>query len=459
MRIHEASVSILARLGVRVDDEGLREDLQNHGCGVTKDRVTIPSGLIDRVLATVKGEVSLRSHTGRSICVRQGGVWSHSTGGIPSVIDLETGQKRSATLKDFAGAIRLMNKLDCDMPCALLYPADVPAPISQVVQFEYLLRYSEKPVYGPGVSSPGEAKYIVELFNACASGDGFLGVVGISPESPLYYPKVITDTMRIIVSAGIPTVILVAPLAGISSPMTVAGSLAQLNANMLAFVTISHIINPKTPLIYGARMNFPNMKTGQSIWGLPEVGVAGAIAVQLASSYGFLSDVYGLSCTSCTFDAQAGYEKATNCLTAMLAGANLISGLGSLASLTVASYEQLVIDDEIFSAQKRVRRGVSVNEDTLALDVIEDVIKGGSFLEQEHTIRHLRGGEVFIPRLGFDRTWTEWDAAGQKDIREAAREFARKHLAGSDCQPIGEHLDREINRVMQAARRDLVKER
>ena len=187
---------------------------------------------------------------------------SHTTG-YSDILDLETSQKRRPVVNDVIVTMRLMNHLEhLDTPCSLLYPSDVPAPITQVKQTELMLRYSKKPIYGPGISTPGEAKYVVKLFQAFAGDSESLannpiGVVGISPESPLKIPQVICDTMRIIISAGIPTSILSAPVGGMSGPLTLAGGLAQVNAEMLAFAAVAYVINPETPLFYGSRLAMP----------------------------------------------------------------------------------------------------------------------------------------------------------------------------------------------------------
>ncbi|ATW27917.1 trimethylamine methyltransferase family protein [Candidatus Formimonas warabiya] len=461
-QIHQASLYILENFGVRVDDPQLRNELYTRGCEIERDRVKFKGDLIRQVIDNVTREITFTGRSGKKSEVKPGHVIAHSTGGIPAMLDGETGRKRNARLSDFIQAMRLVDHLDqLDMPCALLYPEDVPAQISQIRQLEHMLKYSTKPIYGPGVSSAGEAKYIVELFRVFAGTGASLtenpiGLVGISPESPLYFPQEITDTMKFIIAAGIPTVILSAPVAGISGPLTIAGGIAQMNAEILAFAAIAYFINPQTPLIYGSRLNYPNMKNGTSIWGLPEVGIGNVAVAQLARRYGFLTDVYGLSCTSCTFDNQTGYEKAINAILPLIAGAHMFSGFGSMANLIVASYEQLVIDNETFAMLRKVKRGMEVNPDTLALDVISSVLHGGTFLEQEHTVRHLRAGEIFMPKLGFDHAWSEWEATGKKDIRIKAREAVKEILVNDRFEPLPGEIEKEIDKIVQHAFQELV---
>jgi len=247
------------------------------------------------------------------------------------------------------------------------------------------------------------------------------------------------------------------PIAGFTSPVTIAGSLAQQHASMLAFTCIADLIKPRSPLIYGARLAFANMRTGNSIWGLPEVGMAGAAAAQLARHSGFLSDVYGFSSSAFTCDHQAGYEKAFNGLLPVLAGANLLSGFGGLASLTTASHEQLVIDNETFRTMMRIARGFHVNTDTLAEDVIASAASGEDYVISDHTIRHLKAGEIFIPELAFDDLWEGWTSPDGDDIRRRARDKAEKLLREPLENSLSREAEKEFTRIMAAARAALIR--
>ncbi|MDZ4131586.1 MAG: trimethylamine methyltransferase family protein, partial [Dethiobacteria bacterium] len=199
------------------------------------------------------------------------------------------------------------------------------------------------------------------------------------------------------------------------------------------------------------------MKSGHSNWGLPDLGIAGAVAVQLAKRYGYISDVYGLSTASCSYDGQSGFEKMNNALLPYLSGANILSGSGALANLSVASFEQLAIDNEIIAVLRKIGRGVAVNSETLALEVIADVFGGGEFLAQDHTVKHLRGGEVFIPQLSYGGSWSEWAGGSKKDITAKARERVEKLLAAEPESSLPPEISREIDRVMRTAESTLLK--
>ncbi len=464
-QIHQKSLHLLKRVGIKVEDEEIRERLQDSGCQVEGERVKLNPELVAKVIDHRRdnNQINFCSWNGITEEVEKGKVISHSFGTVPEIIDYQTGEKRKAYLSDLKSVILLMDRLEyVDMPTAMLYPADIPPQLSQIKMTEYLLRYSSKPVSGPGGGSPEETRYILELFKAFKGGrdklgENPIGTIHVSPESPLYYPQPILDTMKLIIKTGIPTKMLICPITGISAPMTITGGLTQMNASMLAFCVISYLINPDTPVVYGSRLAFANMKTGHSIWGLPEVGIAGVCAVQLADYYGLPSDVYGLSTTSCAFDNQSGYEKAVNGLLPILAGSNFVSGLGGIASGTVASYEQLVIDNETYSVLLKVAQGVDLTEESIGLDVIFDVImNGGNYLAQEHTVKYLRDGEIFIPQVGFDGLWQEWEAEGKKTIRDKAREVIETELDAAEETMLADEVDQEVERIVASAQQELV---
>jgi trimethylamine--corrinoid protein Co-methyltransferase len=460
-KIHEAGMRILQAPGIRIEDPKMRERLCDRGCAVTGERVAISSECAESALSRVTRRLTLTCPGGTSVNLQPNYTATHTTGGMPFIIERHSGRRRYARAADLISLTHLINGLEqLDINCAMTYLEDVPPAINQLKQCELLLRYSLKPVY-VAVSSPRELEYMVELFRVAGTAllpteDSALGILGISPESPLFFPRSITAVIETAVAADIPVVMLPAPIAGFTSPLTIAGSLAQQHASMLAFTCIADLINPRSRLIYGARLAFVNMRTGNSIWGLPEVGMAAAAAVQLARHSGFLSDVYGVSSTAYECDYQAGYEKALNGILPVLAGANLISGFGGLASLTTASHEQLVIDNETFRTMMRIARGFRVNTDTLAQDVITSAASGQDYVTSAHTIRHLKAGELFIPELAFDDIWQGWTAPDGDDIRLRAKDKLETLLRDPVENSLSQEAEKEFSRIMAAARTALI---
>ncbi|MGL5695163.1 MAG: trimethylamine methyltransferase family protein, partial [Peptostreptococcaceae bacterium] len=427
-----------------------------YGCETVDDRVKIPSSLVEVVLKNLKKSVEFK-YKGKKLTLEKGTTLTHATGGMPFILDVNTNEQRQVCLEDLVDSIHVMNELDSlDLPCSYVSPADVPSKINQLVQCEHMFRYSKKPVYGLGVSSPSEAKYIAEIFNACKDEDGYNGLVGVSPESTLYIPKDISDTLKTMMEAEIPVSILTAPIAGISGPMTLVGSVTQMHAETIAMATLAYIYNPKTPVFYGSRVCFANMRNGNAVWGIPDMGLAGGLASQLARYSGFMSDVYGLSTASCCFDEQTGFEKAINTLIPALGGASLISGFGSLASVMLASLTQLVIDDEIFSSVKHALKPIEVNKDTIALEIVEKIVNGGNYISQKHTVKHLRAKEIHTPNVAFSSTYNEWSKLGRKQIDEVAKERLFEIMKKERVQVISEESSKELDKILKLASENLL---
>lgn len=461
-KLHEYGVGLLESLGMRVEDPAIRDQLADNGCRIEGERVYFNPDFVDKVVKNQKSKVTLTCKaSGKTIDMSLGKTFTHSTGGAPWIADMVTGKRRNGKLTDLIDTIRLMNQLEqLDVPCALVYPSDVPSEITQLKQTAAMFEYSKKPIYGPGISLASNSKYIAELFQVYGGSDlaeNPIGMVGISPESPLFMPKEITDTMRYVVTLGIPISVLAAPMGGLTSPLSVAGTVIQSHAEILGFSCIAYLMNPDCVLIYGSRTFFANMKNTQSILGLPETGISSALAVQLASSLGFMTDVYGLSCTSCALDEQAGYEKMINALLPSLAGATMITGIGSLASVMCCSLSQLVLDNEIMAMIRKAQRPFTIDEESLGLDGLEYVINDGeSFLEQEHTVEALQNKEVFEPTIGFDSVWADWIATGEVPLTKRAGEAALDMIEEDEIIPQDLAITKEVNAILKAAEKELL---
>ena len=461
-KLHQYGVRILKEYGMRVEDPAIREQLKAHGCTEKGDRIYFCEDLINETLKAQKKEVTMTNPiTGVKKEFAIGKTMIHSTGGAPWIADMKTGKRRNAEMKDLIDTIRVMNQLDSlDIPCALCYTSDIPSEITQLKQTVAMLKYSHKPIYGPGISIASNAKYVAELFKIYGGEklqENPIGMVGISPESPLFLPKEITDTMHYIIGAGIPTSVLAAPMGGLTSPLSIAGTVAQAHAEILGFACVAHLINPECVLFYGSRTFFANMKNTQSILGLPETGISSALAAQLATYCGMMSDVYGVACTSCAMDEQAGYEKMINGLLPALAGASIVTGFGSTASVMCCSLSQLVLDDEMVAMMRKAKRPFVIDDDEIGMEAIEYVVNDHeTYLEQEHTIDHLHG-EIFEPRIGFDSVWADWLLTGEVPLTQRAEERALELLAKDVVPETDPAITAQVEELVKRAEAELLK--
>jgi len=255
---------------------------------------------------------------------------------------------------------------------------------------------------------------------------------------------------------NIPLAPLPCPTAGATAPMSLAGALAQQNAEVLASVVLAQLVQPGLPIVYCGRLAMMEPRTGSSVWGGVELGLISAATVQLGHRYGLPVNVYGLSTNSHTLEIQSGYERALNAIAPALAGADELSGIGEMAAGVMGSLAQMVCDNEIAASVGRLRRGFAVDKDSLAVEVIAKVMGGSrNFLDQRHTVRHLRAGAVLYTRLAERRDWDEWDQAGREGMAERAQAEAERLLTDHEVQPLTAEQEQELKDVFHEAERKL----
>jgi trimethylamine--corrinoid protein Co-methyltransferase len=192
------------------------------------------------------------------------------------------------------------------------------------------------------------------------------------------------------------------------------------------------------------------MRSGAPIWGNPEVGIVSAGTVQIGHSYGLPVNVYGLASSSFGIDIQSGYERAINALTPALAGADELSGVGEMAGGIYSCNAQIMIDNDIYGMVQRVRRGFPVDQDSLAVEVVQKVMDGTrSFIGEKHTRKYLRDGELWFGRLGVPESgWESWFSAGQPSVVERAQVEVENLLKNHAVEPISDEQDRELSAIM-----------
>jgi trimethylamine--corrinoid protein Co-methyltransferase len=221
---------------------------------------------------------------------------------------------------------------------------------------------------------------------------------------------------------GIPVVVPAEPLCGATAPVTLAGTLVVQNVDTLAGVMLAQLTNPGTPTLYGCVSSITDLRDMKYLSGAVEMGLLNAAAAQMAQFYELpIYSTAGMS-DSKVNDVQAGYESAITNLMVALAGGNCIhDAAGFLEFCMTASYDKLVIDNEIIGMVMRAVEGIRVDEETLAFDLIEEIGPGGHFVSARHTRRHMRS-EQYFPQLSDREARSKWQAQGEKDVKARATE-------------------------------------
>jgi trimethylamine--corrinoid protein Co-methyltransferase len=442
-------MQILAQTGILVEDESICDHLIASGCQRGSGRILIPISLTENMLELVPSNLTLYDQIGSPSCNIGGAdILCQPVGGTPFVIDQKTGARRHALLRDLIDMVRLAHGLDhIHILTTMTTPTDVDPDLQAYIGFATTLMYSNKPVSAPGPTSTGEVQLFARLAEAVYGHRDFASkprfVVSILPVSPLRFPKGLADAISETARLGIPISIVPLPVMGISSPISFAGALAQQHAENLATVVIAQSVMPGLPMIYHGRLSIGDMRTGASIWGFYQVGLAGAWAVALGKLCGLPTNVYGLATSSKSTDIQSGAERAFNALLPALAGADVLGGAGSIADIMAVSPLQLVIDNEIMSWIDKLSHQCALDETDIPLDVIERVTKrdGGTYLNDMHTVQTLRKKRQWLGDLCDRLSFTDYEDSGQRDMLELARERVQKILSDSSPDPI---VHREI---------------
>jgi len=455
--IHQATLRVLSEVGVVLDHPQIRDQLADAGATFNDGRVQLPPDLVEKSIEISTKKVKTRGRDRKIITIGDGSLEWHNLGGARDIYDPVSGKLRRATLQDLRDSTRLLDALDQVTTITPFFtPIDVPGELMSLAMYRYALPHTTKPLQGPGVQTGEEVKFAVDMAEVIGPVDEVL-TMSVSPVSPLTFPADLVESMVQIAHYGIPFSPLPCPTAGTTAPLSLAGALTQQNAEVLASIVIVQLVKPGLPIIYCGRLAMMEPRTGASVWGGVELGMASAATVQIGHRYGLPVNVYGLSTNSHSLEIQSGYERALNAILPALAGADELSGIGEMAAGVTSSLAQMVVDNDIAASVRRVIKGFDVNEDSLAVDVIHDAMDGDhNFLAQRHTINYLKGGELLHNTLGIRHSFEEWEKTNRAGLAENAQTKAELILAEHMVPPLEESQERELEKIIQKAEDNLV---
>lgn len=454
--LHAASLNLLEKTGFTYEtglDETL-ELLQTAGATVDQDRARVffPRDLVVEQVDRAPERVVLHGRQpAHDLDLARNRVHLGTGGAAIKILDLETGQARSSTLRDLYDLGRLVDRLENIhfflRPCI---PTDIPESLYDSNVFYACLKATAKHVMA-GVNDEAGLHQVIDLASMVAGGlerlqeRPFISVITSFAISPL---KLCTQSTRIMQEAvrfRIPVALSCAAMAGSTAPITMAGTLAQIHAEQMAGIAICQLTNPGAPLLYGGIPGMANLKTMGYLGGGIECGMMNAAIHQLAQHIRVPNyNSSGLTDAKVP-DAQAGWEKALTTVLAAMGGSNYVHhAAGMLESMLTVAHEQYVIDDEIIGMCCKVLQGITVDEEHLALEEIEAVGPGGNFMTAPHTLAHLRD-EYFGGNGVTDRkSRSKWEKDGARDARVRARDIAKSLLSGEEQSYIAPEVDKAI---------------
>jgi trimethylamine--corrinoid protein Co-methyltransferase len=454
-QVHQATLELLRRTGVRVLVPEVRELLSKAGCWLDDDRVRIPPQLIEWAIRTAPHRVVMCDRDGNAVMPLEGRKGYYGTGSdTPYVLDAYTGERRQAVLADVANVSRLVDALpNIDFLMCMGIASDVTGAISDLYHFRTMVSNTVKPIIYTAWSRQN-LEDIIEMAEAVAGGAESLRrspfcALYSEPISPLTHAKESCDKLLYIASKGLPVVYTPAPMIGGSAPVTVAGALVQATAEQLSGLLICQLIREGAPVIGAGGILYMDMSKGLISYAAPEFMLAMTAFSEMCHYYKLPIFSFAGCSDAKTFDQQAAAEGSLWMLVTALGGGNLIHDVGYIESGLTASYEMLVSMDEIAGLVKRFMRGVEVTEETLALDVIDQVGPGGHFLGEDHTLKHFR--QNWVPKLLDRSTRGEWEEGGQLTLKDRAQAKVREILEQYQPAPLDEVTAAELEAVIQRA--------
>jgi len=466
--IHSASLEVLEKTGVRIHHgKSILKMLKGNGCTVDFEKgvVKFPSYVVEEAVKKTPKTFSEYGRNPKYDYKLDGRhVYFITDTETTSTVDLKTGEWRPSTMDDLEKLTRVTDALESYAAGGHLTTAlDKPNNVRCLYDYAAALNNTEKPcgwsVYPPELAMQ-LTDYQLEIATVVAGSEKKLkerplGCSGFCTESPLKFEGRYVEIALKLAKLGFPCWIASFPLGGATAPITLAGSLVMTNAEILSSVCTVQLAAPGTSTSVFYLMGNLDMKTGLLGQG-PEESLLYAGAVEVARYYGFRVTVIGFNTASKMSGAQASYEKTMSTLIPVLAGADVVYGGGNLKGGMAASFEELIIDDEICRAVLKAVEGIEVNDEKLAVDVINKVGSTGHFLAEKHTLKHFKN-VLFFPELTDRQSYDAWKKTGGKSMVKRAREKAEEILKEHWPTPLDKDVQKEISEIIERAEKELPK--
>jgi len=455
--IRSSSLRILSEIGVQVNHDEIREEMKMNGAEESNDgNLLLSEEMVNEAIKKSGKEYSIHARNPKnSIRIGSGDLRFLSSGGQAWIVDPIRKERRTPTRDDLREATILGDALEnINIVGSLAIPQELTVPGRSIYVYSELIKNSSK-VVSSWIEDPREAPYILRLFDVLSGGEEEHRKKPMiwyfcEPVSPLKFRYESLEILRLFCSKGLPMSFGPMVQAGLSGPVTLAGTLSLENAEILAGITISQTISPGTPVEYTGIPHIADMRNLHISFGSPEQALMAVAIVQVGKSYGFSVHVNTGLTDSNIPDAQAGLEKAATMLVSILAGAEMPGHLGIAGADQGASLEQLIIDNEMVGYVKRIVKGFEVNEETLAFNLIKERYRTGSFTGTMHTLRHMRK-EQWFPQLLNRDIWEGWSSKNSKDLLTKAREMKQKILKEHEPEPLESRIEDEIDQIVEEA--------
>jgi len=455
--IHESAVEMLATIGMAVGGEEVRGAFLAAGAKEKDGRVVVSGEMVEEALKAVPKdgfEVSGRDG-GNRIRIAPGELAFRPAGGLPFTTEYPGETRRIATMADAERIVRVVEGLpEIGITNSAVSPPAEGVGIRNVRRFAHAVRFSRKPTditaSGPEeVSAVHEIAVMLRGSREALERDP-LAVVYVSPTSPLRLSEGEGLAVMECAKRGLPLALLSCPTLAATAPVTLAGGVAQQWAEELGMLVLAYTIRRGLPVVACSRLNPMDMRGGNTVVSGAVPGLATAAGAEVAAHFGVPMNGWGFGTSSHSADLQAGAERMTGALLAAMSGTSVISGAGTLDNALASAPEQLVIDNELAQIVRGIVKGVEVSEETLAGTFLSEGIREGTFLASEHTVRNLRGEEMWMPDLFSSEPFQRWEQDG-KHLMERAHARVEEILGKEEAVELEAGKLAEMERILTSA--------
>jgi len=457
--IHSASLKILEKTGVKVFDQEAIALLKKAGSNITEGNIVrIPPRLVEEALSGVPSKITIYNQDKKpSLFLEEGKVYFGTGSDCPNIIDLFTGKRRPAVKEDIAKLSLFCDYLpNIDFAMSMCSASDVPPAVSDRHHFEAMVLNTKKPI----IFTANDKCGFEDILDIAAVITGspeelqkhpFL-ILYEEPISPLQHSKPSLQKLLLAAERNIPVTYCPAVLAGATGPVTLAGMLATGNAEVLSGLVIHQLKQKGAPFIYGVGFDVMDMSTTIDAYAAPETVLMDAAGCDLARYYNLpIFSIGGISDAK-VLDQQAGAEIALSCLMGGLSGGNLLHDAGYLESGMTSSYESILLNNEIIGEVKQILKGIEVNRETLAVDVIDKVGPGGNFLIEEATLKNFK--KIWYPKYLDRQRYHAWVDSGKKTLFDKLNIGAKKILKEYTPEPVSSKIKEKIEEIIRKREKD-----
>lgn len=453
--IHWASIQILEDVGTVIHHEEAVQLLTEAGAHVKEgNRVFLPGALVEKSIRSAPSGITVYDRNGNPSLFLEGRNVYYGTGSdCPNLVDSFTGERRDFLYKDVENAVRLVDFLpNINFVMCMGLAPDIPAELQYQKKYAAMIRNTTK----PQVVVAGDRKSLNDITDMAAAAVGGhselcrkpIFVLYDEPISPLVHSREAVDKLMFAAENRLPINYSPGIMAGATAPITMAGAIAQANAEILTGLVIHQHKQPGAPFVFGGGMSPMDMKSMQPTFSSPEAMMEQAGLCQIGRSLYDLPTWGFAGCSASKLpDEQAVYEAGNYILMAGLMGTNLVHDVGYLEFGLTYSLDLLLICDEIIGTVRRMMEGIRVDREYLALDAIKRVGPAGHFLTDEHTLNHFK--ENWKPDITDRNSFEIWRKSGSTSMGQRAKEKIRHLLKNHEPEPLPPEIDGEIDKLLK----------